>query len=70
MSTYEPDQLLQLWKQDQIDTEMAIGHLLQNLVTQYQAMKKMNAALIRLQLDLENLLNQVKSLAAAANAPK
>ena len=70
MSTYEPDQLLQLWKQDQIDTEMAIGHLLQNLVTQHQAMKKMNTALIRLQLDLENLLNQVKLLAAAANASK
>jgi len=40
MSIYEPDQLLQLWKQDQIDTEIAIGHLLQNLVTQHQAMKK------------------------------
>ena len=31
MSTYPPDQLLQLWKLEQIDSQMVIGHLLQNL---------------------------------------
>ncbi len=70
MSTYEPDQLLQLWKQDKIDTEMAIGHLLQNLVTQQQTLKKMNSLLLRFQLDLENLLNQVQSLSGSSGAPR
>jgi hypothetical protein len=31
MSTYEPTKLLALWKLDQIDSQMVIGHLLQTL---------------------------------------
>ena len=61
MSTYEPDQLLQLWKLEQIDSQMVIGHLLQNLVLQQEAVKKMNSSITRLRMDIDNLVSQVKS---------
>ncbi|MBV7332455.1 hypothetical protein KFU94_30350 [Chloroflexi bacterium TSY] len=32
MSTYSPDELLSLWTRKKISVEMAIGHILQNLV--------------------------------------
>ncbi|MFN8496125.1 MAG: hypothetical protein U0350_51510 [Caldilineaceae bacterium] len=70
MSTYEPEQLLQLWKSEQIDSNMAIGHLMQNLVLQQEAMKKMNAVLIRCQQDIDNLLSQAKLQAASASPKK
>ena len=60
MSTYEPEQLLQLWKLDQIDSQIAIGHLLQNLILQQATIKKMNATQQRFQLDLDNLRAQIK----------
>ena len=49
MSTYEPDQLLQLWKLEQIDSQMVIGHLLQNLV-----------ALVQRQMETEKRLRQLE----------
>ena len=60
MSTYEPDQLLQLWKLEQIDSQMVIGHLLQNLVSQQALMQKMNVTLTRLKIDVDNLMHQMK----------
>ena len=59
MSTYPPDQLLQLWKLDQIDSQIVIGHLLQNLVLQQETMKKMNLSITRLKMDVDNLAHQV-----------
>lgn len=64
MSTYPPDQLLQLWKSEQIDSQMAIGHVLQNLVTLAELVNKLNAAQVRVKLDVDNLMQQVKLLAA------
>lgn len=32
MSTYEPEELLSLWKRERLDLAMAMGHLLQHLV--------------------------------------
>jgi len=61
MSTYQPDQLLQLWKSEQIDSQMVIGHLLQNLVLQDKAIAKMNSSLIRLKVDVDNLVHQTES---------
>ncbi len=63
MSTYQPDQLLQLWKSEQIDSQMVIGHLLQNLVAQSELVNKLNAAQARVKLDVDNLTQQVKALA-------
>lgn len=64
MSTYPPDQLLQLWKTEQIDSQMALGHLLQNLVILAELVNKLNAAQVRVKLDVDNLTQQVKALAA------
>jgi len=63
MSTYPPEQLLQLWKSEQIDSQMVIGHLLQNLVAQAELVSKLNAAQVRVKLDVDNLTQQVKALA-------
>ena len=70
MSTYEPEQLLQLWKLDQIDSQMVIGHLLQNLASQQEAVKKMNTSLTLLRIDMNNLASQVKSPTSSTNPKK
>ncbi len=63
MSTYPPDQLLQLWKSEQIDSQMAIGHVLQNLVILTELINKLNAAQVRVKLDVDNLTQQFKMMA-------
>jgi len=63
MSTYPPDQLLQLWKSEQIDSQMAIGHVLQNLVILAELVNKLNAAQVRVKLDVDNLTQQFKLIA-------
>jgi len=63
MSTYPPDQLLQLWKSEQIDSQMAIGHVLQNLVILTELVNKLNAAQARVKLDVDNLTQQFKVIA-------
>ncbi len=63
MSTYPPDQLLQLWKSEQIDSQMAIGHVLQNLVILTELINKLNAAQARVKLDVDNLTQQFKVIA-------
>lgn len=42
MNTYEPDKLLSLWRRNEIDGEMAIGHILQNLVLLYETIRQLN----------------------------
>lgn len=64
MSTYPPDQLLQLWKSEQIDSQMALGHVLQNLAILAELINKLNAAQVRVKLDVDNLTQQVRALAA------
>lgn len=54
MSTHEPDKLLQLWQRHEIDTEMAIGHILQNLVSHHQAIAGLNLSVVSLKNELEN----------------
>ena len=63
MSTFPPDQLLQLWKSEQIDSQMAIGHVLQNLVILIELVNKLNAAQARVKLDVDNLTQQFKVIA-------
>lgn len=64
MSTYPPAQLLQLWKTEQIDSQMTLGHVVQNLVILAELVNKLNAAQVRVKLDVDNLTQQVKVLAA------
>lgn len=66
MSTYEPAKLLALWKLDQIDSQMVIGHLLQNLVQQQETIRKLTTALRTVQEEVERLAAAV-GLTGSAN---
>jgi hypothetical protein len=39
MSTYSLEQLLTIWKQDNMTTEQAVGHLLQHLALVYERLR-------------------------------
>lgn len=64
MSTHEPDQLLALWRRDEIDSEMAIGHMLQNLALHQQALKRLTLVTTQLSAETASLIAQVKQLLA------
>lgn len=55
MSTITPVELLNLWKQEQIPVEMAIGHILQNLVKQQSALEALLATQGKSHTDLTSL---------------
>jgi hypothetical protein len=61
MSTYQPDRLLQLWKLEEIDNQMVIGHMIQNLVVQAEALAKLTVAFTRLQGDMDKLIQQMQA---------
>lgn len=39
MGTMKPDELAHLWRQEQLTTDMAIGHITQNLVQLHSALE-------------------------------
>ncbi len=41
MATMPPDELLRLWSRESLTSDMAIGHLIQNLVHQQAALAAM-----------------------------
>jgi hypothetical protein len=51
-----PEKLLALWTQEKITVEMAIGHILQNLVKLRQADKSADASRYKLRGDVDALL--------------
>jgi hypothetical protein len=53
MSTGTPTELLKLWKLENMTPEMAVGHILQNLV-------KQQATLIDLRADVDRLIAQTR----------
>lgn len=55
MSTYQPNQLWQLWQREEIDSTMVIGYMLQNLVLQQEAITKLNTSLAQVNQELEQL---------------
>jgi hypothetical protein len=56
VDTHTPEKLLSLWAREKITAEMAIGHILQNLV-QIQAMTASNSrALHQLRREVDGLL--------------
>jgi hypothetical protein len=61
MATMPPDELLRLWSRESLTSEMAIGHLIQNLVHQ-------QAALAAMQSTLSGLRKEVEHIAAPAPA--
>ena len=60
MSTYEPEKLWTLWQQQQIDSPMAIGHVLQNLVKHQKALEETNSSLAHLRREFDHLREQIK----------
>ena len=48
MSTYSPQELLKLWKQQELPVEMTTGHILQNLVFMQDALDAFKRELIQL----------------------
>jgi len=52
MATVTPDELLHLWAREQLSSEMAIGHVLQNLVQQQTTILALQTAVARLKAEL------------------
>ena len=55
MATVPPDELLRLWSRESLTSEMAIGHLIQNLVQQQAALAAMQSTLSGLRKDVERI---------------
>lgn len=55
MATVTPDELLRLWRQESITSEMAIGHLIQHLVKQQTAIAAMQSILSTLRVDVDRM---------------
>ena len=56
MSTVTPEELLRLWKLENIPLEMAMGHVLQNLVKQQKAQDALNQMISNLRADVARLI--------------
>jgi len=56
MGTITPQKLLQQWTLEQMTTEMATGHTLQNLVKIQRAIDAINITLYKLRTDVDSLI--------------
>ena len=56
MSTVTPQELLKLWKLEQVSVEMALGHILQNLVKAQASAENRATSLYKLRSDVDDLL--------------
>ena len=56
MGTTTPDELLKLWKLENITVEMAIGHILQNLVKMQRTHDTRNTKIYNLRADVDSLI--------------
>ncbi len=64
MSTHDPKKLLSLWRKEKIDVDMAIGHLLQNLINQQKSLATTNATTTQIQSSRKMLQAEIKTLQA------
>jgi hypothetical protein len=55
MGTVKPSELLNLWAQEKISVEMAIGHILQNLIIQGSTVETLNLTLYQLKADVDEI---------------
>jgi len=53
MATIPPDELLRLWSRESLTPEMAIGHLIQNLVQQQITLAAIQSTLSGLRKEVE-----------------
>ena len=56
MGTMTPEKLLRQWSLEQMTTEMATGHTLQNLVKIQKAIDAINITLYNLRADVDSLI--------------
>ena len=56
MSAETPEELLKQWKLENIPLEMAMGHVIQNLVKQQKAQDALNQAIYHLRSDMDRLI--------------
>ncbi len=56
MGTMTPEKLLQLWKLEKISAEMAIGHVLQNLIELQTAHEARTITIYDLQANVDGLI--------------
>ena len=57
MATIPPDELLRLWSRETVTSEMAIGHLIQNLVQQQATIAGIQSTLSTLRSDVERIIS-------------
>jgi hypothetical protein len=56
MGTITPNELLRLWELEKITIEMAVGHVLQNMVKMQTAQDTCNITLYNLRADVDSLI--------------
>lgn len=70
MSTITPQELLKQWKLEQIPVEMAMGHVLQNLVQQQTLIDALTLAVNKLRLQLDNTVPPTGTLSVTKDKQK
>lgn len=56
MGTLKPEELLKTWSIGTITVEMAIGHLIQNLVKLFKTIEKLTTSIYNLRADVDSLI--------------
>lgn len=56
MSTVTPEELLKLWKLERVTVEMAIGHIIQNLVKLHTSDENLETSLYKLRGNVDDLI--------------
>ncbi|MFQ5434860.1 MAG: hypothetical protein ACE5FD_08285 [Anaerolineae bacterium] len=59
MGTVSPKELLKLWQLEKLTPEMAVGHIIQNLVHIQKAVDATNTAFFTLRADVDELVQHV-----------
>ncbi len=58
MATISPNELLRLWSGESLTSEIAIGHLIQNLIQQQATIAAIQSSLSTLRSDIERTSSQ------------
>ncbi len=56
MATMPPTELLKLWDREEMTSEMAIGHMLQNMAKQQTTFEAFQRTLLNLRADMDRLI--------------
>ncbi len=70
MSTMPPSELLKLWTLEKVTVEMAIGHILQNLVKTQTSAKSRDTSLYKLRGDVDDLLAHTGTTPRSRTMPR